>query len=402
MKHVFSTFVLICLGILSQGCASTTPSEPDHIKLAEEQLRFMVQQVDNACLNAENQEKKKFFPYSLRTDSTLAMAGARDWRSGFFAGNLWMMYQNTGDKYWLEQAERYTWPLEELKDYTGSHDLGFMVYNSFGKGYELTGEERYRDIIVQTAKSLATRYNPNVGCIRSWDFNRDRWDYPVIIDNMMNLELMFRATQLSGDSIYWNIAVSHADNTLKNHFREDASSYHVIDYNPETGEVQKRNTFQGFSDDSYWMRGQAWGLYGFTMCYRFTHDDKYLKHAQRIADFWLSLKHMPEDAIPYWDMKLPTYDETTPRDASAAAVTASGLYELANYVQEDKAENYRSQADKILESLSSLAYLSALGTNQGFLLMHSTGHLPNQADVDVPLIYADYYYLEALLRRKNR
>ena len=272
-----------------------------------------------------------------------------------------------------------------------------MMNNSFGKAYQLTGERSYKDVVLQSAKTLITRYNDKVKSIRSWDHNRDKWKYPVIIDNLMNLEMLFWATQETGDSIYWKIAVNHANTTMKNHFRPDYSSYHVVDYDPETGEVRAKQTAQGYADDSFWSRGQAWGLYGCTMCYRFTKNPAYLQQARHIADFFFGLPNLPEDFIPYWDMKAPGIPNV-PRDASAAAIMASALYELRTYVSAEDSNRYQSIADKIVDSLNK-HYQAEPETNYGFLLLHSTGHHPGGDEIDVPLNYADYYYLEALARK---
>ena len=365
---------------------------------ASKQLEYACREAAKAKAQKDNRTGNKVIPRSIDKEGKLVMVNPNDWCSGFFSGTLWNMYQYTREPAFRESAVSWTWPIEDAKWDKGTHDLGFMMYNSFGKAYDITGEQSYRDVVLQSARSLITRFNPVVGCIRSWDHNRDKWNYPVIVDNMMNLELLFRATQLTGDSTFWKIAVSHANTTMKNHFRPDYSSYHVIDYNPQTGEVRKRNTAQGNADDSFWSRGQGWGLYGFTMCYRYTRNTQYLQQACNIADFWLSLP-LPEDGIPYWDMKLPTVDDQTPRDASAAAIIASALYELSQYVPEDKATRYLTYADKVMQSLYD-SYRAPYGTNGGFLLLHSTGHKPANSEVDVPLNYADYYYLEALLRRR--
>ena len=365
---------------------------------ASKQLEYACREAANAKAQKDNRTNNKVVPRSIGKEGKLMMVNPNDWCSGFFSGTLWNMYQYTRDHAFRESAVSWTWPIEDAKWDKGTHDLGFMMYNSFGKAYDITGEQSYRDVVLKSARSLITRFNPVVGCIRSWDHNRDKWNYPVIVDNMMNLELLFRATQLTGDSTFWKIAVSHANTTMKNHFRPDYSSYHVIDYNPQTGEVRKKNTAQGNADDSFWSRGQGWGLYGFTMCYRYTHNTHYLQQACNIADFWLSLP-LPEDGIPYWDMKLPTVDDKTPRDASAAAIIASALYELSMYVPDNKATSYLAYADKVMQSLYN-NYRAPYGTNGGFLLLHSTGHKPANSEVDVPLNYADYYYLEALLRRR--
>ncbi|MBQ8673083.1 MAG: alginate lyase family protein [Bacteroides sp.] len=374
---------------------------------AAEQLQFAVKCATDARKDAKNAAGRMVTPRTIAKDGSLLMVHPHDWCSGFFAGSLWQLYDYTHDDAWREQAISWTWPIEEAKWHGGTHDLGFMMYDSFGKAYELTGERSYKDVVVQSARTLITRYNPQVKCIRSWDHNREQWDYPVIIDNLMNLEMLFRATQLTGDSVFWKVAVNHANTTMKNHFRPDYSSYHVIDYNPETGAVRKRNTHQGHSDDSFWSRGQGWGLYGYTMCYYFTRDENFLSQAEHIADFFINLPNMPADGVPYWDMKMESVNRCTPekvnpdvpRDASAAALIASGLYELSTYVTPEKAVRYREHADKILESLTT-AYQAPLHTHYGFLLLHSTGHHPGNNEIDVPLNYADYYYLEALARKE--
>ena len=383
------------------------PTDVDNAyAFACKQLTFAIDCANKAKKEEQNAAKRRVTPRTLRMDGSLALVHPHDWCSGFFPGSLWQVYAYTHDDYWRQQAISFTWPIEEAKWHKGTHDLGFMMYDSFGKAYELTGERSYKDVVLQSAKTLITRYSPKVKSIRSWDHNRDKWQYPVIIDNMMNLEMLFRATQLTGDSIYWKVAVNHANTTLKNHFRPDYSSYHVVDYDSQTGDVRMKCTHQGYSDDSFWSRGQAWGLYGYTMSYRFTKDPAYLKQAEGIAGFFLNLPNMPEDFVPYWDMKAPEVDglkthvavQGVPRDASAAAIFASGLYELCNYVSAEKSKQYRAIADKIVTSLNN-HYQAAPGTACGFLLLHSTGHLPGNSEIDVPLNYADYYYLEALARK---
>ncbi len=341
--------------------------------------------------------KKLVSPRSLEKDGSLRVVTPGDWCSGFFPGSLWQMYAYNHSDYWRQQAISYTWPIEEAKWHRGTHDLGFMMYNSFGKAYQLTGERSYKDVVLQAARSLITRYNDKVKCIRSWDFNRDRWKFPVIVDNMLNLELLFWATQETGDSTFHRIAVNHANTTLANHFRNDHSSYHVVDYDPETGEVRLKCTLQGIADESVWSRGQGWGLYGYAMCYRFTKDPAYLKQAEAIADFFFSLPNLPEDFIPYWDMADPKIPNS-PRDASAAAVMASGLYELSAYTSEANSVRYKNIANKIVSNLHR-HYQAEPGTAQGFLLLHSTGNHPSNDEIDTPISYADYYYLEALTRK---
>jgi len=373
-----------------------TPDEVDNaFAFADTQLKYALKCTQEAKEKATN--KKLVSPRSIEKDGSLRLVAPRDWCSGFFAGSLWQMYAYTHSDYWRQQAVSYTWPIEEMKSYKGTHDLGFMLYTSFGQAFRLTGEQSYKDVIVQAAKTLSTRYSPKVKAIRSWDWNRNVWKYPVIIDNMLNLELLFWASEATGDSLYYHIAVNHANTTMKNHFRNDYSSYHVVDYDPETGSVRSQGTHQGYNDASVWSRGQAWGLYGFTMCYRFTKDPAYLKQAEKIIEFFFNQPNLPTDLIPYWDMKDPAIPNA-PRDASAAAVIASGLYELSTYVTSEKGKRYKALADTIVKNLNN-HYQAKEGSEQGFLLLHSTGNHPGNDEIDVPISYADYYYLEALLRK---
>ncbi len=321
------------------------------------------------------------------------------WCSGFYPGALLYIYEHTKDEATLAEARRRLGILEKEKHYTGNHDLGFMMYCSFGNAYRLTGNPAYKTTIDTAAASLATRYRPGAGVIQSWNASK-KMQGPVIIDNMMNLELLYWVSDHGGDQKYRRIALTHADNTLKNHFRPDYSSYHVIDYDMQTGQVIKKVTAQGAADSSAWSRGQSWGLYGYTMMYRFSKNKRYLAHAKNIAAFMLRHPNLPADMVPYWDFDAPGIPNTY-RDASAAAVMASALLELAQYSGRKERKTYVAAAEKIIRSLSSPAYRAKPGDNGGFVLMHSTGALPLKSEVDVPLTYADYYFLEALHRYKT-
>lgn len=372
-----------------------TPTKiDDAMARADEQLRYALECTAEARKTAKGD---RVTPRSIDKDGNLILVGPKDWCSGFFAGTLWQMYQYSHEQYWRENAVSNTWLIESAKWHRGTHDLGFMIGDSFGKAYQLTEEQSYRDVMLQAARTLCTRFSPKVGCIRSWDHNADKWKFPVIIDNMMNLEMLFEAYQLTGDRSFYDIAVSHANVTMKNHFRDDYSSFHVVDYDPVTGAVRSRVTHQGYSDDSFWSRGQGWALYGYTMCYRYTHDRRYLEQAKNVAKFLFSLKNMPEDGIFYWDMKDPAIPDA-PRDASSAALVASAFYELQGYVDAELGRQYKAYADKIVNSLIN-HYQAPVGSNQGFLLLHSTGHKPGNSEIDVPINYADYFYMEALLRK---
>ena len=321
----------------------------------------------------------------------------RDWTSGFYPGVLWLMYELTKDTDWKEKATLYTNALESEQFNASNHDIGFKMMCSFGLGYKLTKNESYKKVLIQSARTLTTRFNEKVGCIRSWDHNKDKWEFPVIIDNLMNLELLFWAWKETGDPVFYNIAVSHAKTTMKNHFRNDYSSYHVVGYDADTGEVISKNTHQGYSDNSSWSRGQAWALYGYTMIYRETNDPIFLKHAENVANYIINIAKLPEDFVPLWDFDLQDL-KTESRDASAAAIIASALYELSMLTEQDN-KQYLNVANGIMGALSSDSYFNVKGANKGFLLKHSTGSKPKNSEVDVPLIYADYYYLEALSRK---
>jgi hypothetical protein len=278
---------------------------------------------------------------------------------------------------------------------TRTHDLGFMLYCPFGNGYRLTKNPAYPPIMLKGAESLSTRFDPEVGVIKSWD-NFKGHKYPVIIDNMMNLEFLFWATKFGGNKKYYDLSVKHADATLKNHYRKDNSSYHVLLYE-KGGKVSKKVTHQGAADESAWARGQAWGLYGYVVMYRETQNKKYLKQAIKIADFIINHPNLPADKVPYWDFNAPKIPNEE-RDASAAAITSNALMELSTYVKKDKQKNYFEVAEQMLVSLSSPAYRAELNENGNFLIKHCVGHKPGNSEIDVPLVYADYYYLEALLR----
>jgi len=364
------------------------------IETASQQLSYFPDLKDTSITKS----RRRIYPRTLTSAGELELVSKRDWTSGFYPGVLWQMYNLTGEEQWKEKADAYTMLLESEQFNASNHDLGFKMMPSFGLGYDLTQNELYKSVLIQSARTLITRFNEKVGCIRSWDHNTDKWAYPVIIDNLMNLELLFWASKETGDPVFYNIAVTHANTTMKNHFRNDYSSYHVVGYDEETGEVISKNTHQGYADESSWARGQSWALYGYTMIYRETKDPIYLKQAENVANYIINVEKLPEDFVPLWDFDLTDFN-AEPRDASASAVIASALFELSTYTDsETNKGTYLDVADNIIASLSSEKYYSAIGTNKGFLLKHSTGSKPRGSEIDVPLIYADYYYLEALSR----
>lgn len=334
-------------------------------------------------------------PKSIK-NGKLETSNAHWWTSGFFPGTLWYLYEYSNDSTILRAAEEMTLRVSSEQFTTDNHDVGFQINCSFGNGYRLTGKEEYREALVNAGNSLATRFSPVVGCTRSWD----RWNYPVIIDNMMNLELLTVSSGLTGEPEHYMMAKSHADRTLENHFRPDGSSYHYVDYNPETGEVIARKTHQGAADNSAWSRGQAWGLYGYTMMYRQTGDSRYLDHAVKIGRFIMNHPRLPKDKIPYWDFDAPQIPKTT-RDASAAAVMASAFVELSTYTEGALSDSLLTIAEQQIRSLASPAYMAKQGKNCNFILMHSTGYFAKSSELDAPLSYADYYFVEALTRYRR-
>lgn len=341
-------------------------------------------------------------PRTTLPDGSIWYVPVDDWCSGFFPGSLWYLGELTGNQDWSRRAADYTETLDSAQYLTWHHDVGFIIGSSYLNGYRLGKKEQYAPVVVNAAKSLATRFRPGAGVIQSWNVDKGwqserGWACPVIIDNMMNLEIMFEATRLTGDSTFYYIAVSHANTTMAHHFRPDFSCYHVVDYDPATGDVRHRQTAQGYADESSWARGQAWALYGYTMCYRYTGDPNYIYQAIKVCDMIFNTPSMPDDLVPYWDYNAPNIP-SEPRDASAAACTASALYELSTYLP---GRGYKELADKVVASLSSPAYRAATGENNHFLLMHSVGSIPHGHEIDVPINYADYYYLEALLRKKK-
>ncbi|WP_129698398.1 glycoside hydrolase family 88 protein [Parabacteroides goldsteinii] len=395
LKYVIGLASIVCLTSCRQ-----TENKPSFI---EENISFAQEQLGNA-ISVIEASGKPLNPVTLKKDSTIHYCSYGDWRSGFFPGTIWYLYELTGNETYLPLARKYTKAIEKAKTLTSHHDIGFIVNCSFGNGLRLTGDTAYKSVMIEAAKSLSTRFRPAVGAIQSWNVNRGwqgkrNWECPVIIDNMMNLELLFEATKLSGDSSFYKIAVSHADRTLAEQFRPDGSCYHVVDYSLEDGSVRHRHTAQGYSHESVWSRGQAWAIYGFTMCYRETGDKRYLNQAIKTFNCIIHHDNLPVDLIPYWDMDAPGIPNE-PRDASSASCMAAALYEISTY-DIPKAASYKAYADRIMMHLSSPAYRAAPGTNGNFLLMHSVGSIPHNNEIDVPLNYADYYFMEALKRKKD-
>jgi len=393
----YCNLFIISLIIVSISILPAYSQKSDLKDILNESLNFSAKQY--AMLGAEMLKRPDSLPRTISMAGKLIVVDSRWWTSGFFPGSLWYLYEFTKDPELKALAQAMTNRVEREKLTTNNHDVGFMINCSFGNGLRLTNQNSYYDVIITAAKSLSTRFNPKIGLIKSWNQFKS-FKYPVIIDNMMNLELLMRAFKFTGDSMFYHIAVSHADNTIINHFRPDHSSFHVVCFDTLSGRPLAKLTAQGAADESAWARGQAWGLYGFTMMYRETKIDSYLNQARLIADFMINHPNMPEDKIPYWDFNAPDIPQAK-RDASAGAIMASALLELQQYVDKKTGKKYLKIAGKQLKSLSSPAYRAQPGQNGNFILMHSVGSIPGKSEVDVPLTYADYYFIEALMRYRR-
>ena len=321
------------------------------------------------------------------------------WTSGHYPGSLWYLYEATGDEFFKERATVWTENLKPISKFTGNHDIGFMMFCSFGNARRILNTDKYDHLLVEAAGTLCIRFEPKLGVIRSWGKVDDRKNFLVIPDNMMNLELLeWAAKTKNGEKRFADVARSHATVTMKNHFRADGGTYHVLNYSQKDGRIQEIRRGQGASCFTAWSRGQSWAIYGYTMMYRETKDKAYLEIAQKVSDYAINHPNMPEDGIPYWDYGAPGEE----RDSSAGSIMAAGLLELANYVGAEKGEMYCNFAAKQLLSLASPAYFSEGDEIGHFILKHGVGAKPSGSEIDTPLNYGDYYFLEALMRVKKQ
>lgn len=379
------------------------------VKFSAQEKVELNQMIEQALGNARNQallmareleNQEGQLPKNVDKNGKFNTSDCFWWCSGFFPGILWMLSEDQPQNKQLRQyAELFTQRVEPVRNEKHSHDVGFMLNCSFGHAYRITGDKAYLPVLSDGARNLAARFIPKAGVTRSWEPNK-KWKNPVIIDNMMNMELLELIGKMEKNQRYLDIAESHAKTTMKNHYREDYSTFHVVDYDDQTGEVLHRQTAQGYADNSAWARGQMWGLYGYSMMYRETGDKTYLKQAQQVAKYLTGRSNWPEDMVPYWDFDCPDIPNTV-RDASSAAIMASALIELSTFDKKSNAKRWMETAIKQLKSLASPAYTAPAGSHHGFILLHSTGSFPANSEVDIPLTYADYYYVEALLRLKK-
>lgn len=404
MKNKFIRKSLLTLAITTCFFSCVTKNNEDTNFNAIPSLDYCVSQTSRTLEQIQNKDgivDYTLTPRNIAPDDSiwqLRKAAKEEWCGGFWPGILWYAYEHSGDSTILNEAELYTEELGFLSHTPAfDHDLGFLIFCSYGNGYRLTGNDKYKRIILDTADTLATLFNPTVGTILSWPRHvKDYGGHNTIMDNMMNLEMLFWAAKNGGNKSLYDIAVRHAEKTMENHFREDGGCYHVAVYDTISGDFIRGCTHQGYADNSLWARGQAWAIYGYTMVYRETGEERFLEFANKVTDLYLS--RLPEDYVPYWDFDAPTVPDA-PRDASAAAVVASALIELSEYVPEEKSKKYMNAAEKMLTSLSSEKYRS--GEAKPSFLLHSTGHHPAGSEIDYSIIYADYYYIEALTRWKK-
>lgn len=395
MKKYILGFALL-FAMAQIGFAQTASIKNKMESLIQDNFAFAAKQYQYLKANTPDSVMPRTYVSATNTSVT---SDTKWWCSGFYPGTLWYLYAYTKDENIRKEAEKRLGILEKEKYYTGNHDLGFMIYCSFGTAYTYTNNPAYKDVVTIAAKSLSTRYRPAIKSIQSWN-SSERLKCPVIIDNMMNLELLHWVSDHGGDPVYKEIAVTHANTTIEHQFRPDNSSVHVVDWDLPNAKILKKVTWQGASDSSAWSRGQTWGLYGYTMMYRFTKNPAYLNQAKKIAKFILSHPNLPADKVPYWDFDV-TAIPNAPRDASSGAIMASALLELGQYTTGKEKTEYIKTAETILMALSSEAYRAKLGENGGFILMHSVGSLPHKSEVDAPLTYADYYFIEGLTRYKD-
>lgn len=391
-KHYLIGLFLVFITV----CAFTKPETPMSVVIDNALKQAEMQSL---LLAKEMETVPDSLPRTIDKNGKLIMSGSKWWCSGFFPGTLWYLYENSSNKELKRYASLFTNRINKEQYNKGTHDLGFMLYCSYGNALRITGIDSCKSVLINGSKSLSTRFNPTIGSIQSWGSNQ-KWRFPVIIDNMMNLEMLMWASKETGDNRFKEIAETHANTCIANHFRKDYSTFHVVSYIPETGAVQVKCTAQGYSDESAWARGQAWGLYGYGMMYRETGNKRYLDQANHIADFILNHPNLPKDKIPYWDFNAPDIPNAL-RDASAASIIASSLIELSQFVDEPRKSQYIAVAEKQLRTLASPEYTAKKGSNGCFILKHGVGHLPGDSEVDVPLTYGDYYYVEALMRYKK-
>ncbi|HMK39399.1 MAG TPA: hypothetical protein VK569_08665 [Bacteroidota bacterium] len=401
MKSSLRSATYVFLLFLIPVCAHEASAAGLPDSLVQNALRVSYAHLEASVREVRDSTRfPSYAPHDLRW--TYFPAGG--WTSGFYPGCLWLAYELSGKREFKEWAKRWTAGLAGEASNTGTHDLGFMFCCSFGNGIRNVSQSEagaYRDILLRAAITLDRRFNPDVGLLRCyWDeppFSQDTTLYPVVVDIMMNLELLFWGADHGAPASLKEHAVRHAQNTYRDFVRPDGSSYHVVRYNRYSGAIVNRGQIQGQSDSSTWTRGHAWFTYGMTVCYRYTKDEGFLEKACALADYFI--RRLTPDNVSAWDFdSLPEFRKT--KDASATAIVSSALFELSTYVKDSTRRNlYRRKATAMLSALCSKDYL-AEGKETSAILLHSTQYLtqPGNQNTDKPAIFADYYFLEAIKR----
>jgi len=387
-------FAIAAYPLAARGAAPATDSaiDVDHVmRVAAKKL---------AAFDSAHTDTSKF-PTEAKGDKWVLIP-PYEWTSGFYPGALWYMYEyaratNPPEaEAWRARAQRWTAGLKQEQFNRGTHDLGFMMFDSFGNGYRITKNAEYQKVLLQSAKSLAARYRPVTRMIRSQGNMEDMDRYTVIIDNMMNLELLMWASENGGGTELRQIAISHADRALKEFFRPDGSTYHVVELNPNTGDVQRKYTAQGMADESCWSRGQTWAIYGFGYMYEVTKDQRYLDAAVKAAEYYLA--HLPADNVPPSDFN-SGLDGLEFKDSSAACVASSALFRLSRLVPDAaRKDKYSQAAVAALRAVTEPPYFSE-GDDKAGMILYSARNFhasPNHRLTNTSLIWSDYYLLEAI------
>ena len=372
--------------VINSNAPVTTPELSNLFQFAAVQLSNTVVQMGNT----------NTYPRSTLSNGSWSTVNNSDWTCGFFPGSLWYLYEQTGDPHFETWAQEWTAGIATQQFNTGTDDVGFMFNTSFGNGYRITSNSTYKSVLLQAAHSLTNRFNAIVGCLAD-DLLLTPPEFQVIMDTTMNTELLYHAADINGDTTLSAKAMSHAERAMTNQIRPDNSTFHLVLYSTVNGALLYQGTRAGYSATSTWARAHAWSIYGLTMAYGETGYLPFLDAAGRVADFYLT--NAPSDYVPYWDFDAPNLPNA-PRDSSTAAITLSALVQLSQLAtnMQDSA-TFWTGAHNILESLGSTNYL-ARGTTSSGILLHGTGNPPQIYDpeVNVSLIYGDYYFVEALRR----
>lgn len=389
MRLLISLLVIILFFNLSLSANELDSLVDNAIKISLIKLENSVVDVADSTL----------FPTYATEELVWKLKGSDDWTSGFYPGCLWYAYELSGNEKFEKWARQWTASIEHEKFNMETHDLGFRFMCTFANGLRLGNNSEYddyKDIILTAASSLSKRYNRKIKCLSSnWDMLEIENSFPVVIDIMANLNILFWAAENGGTKYYKDYALNHARKTYRDFVRSDGGTYHIVRYNKENAEIINKGTLQGDGDETTWSRGHAWMVYGLVETYAYTGEKDILNMAIKMSDYFI--EHLPDDQVSIWDFQ----SEIDYRDVSASSIVTSALFRLANQVEgKDLKEKYSAQAAGMLTSLCKPPYFIE-NINSNCILDHSVQYLPINSNVDVPAIFADYYFLEALVRYKK-